>query len=322
MVIPADTTGEYLALRTDAGALAGRFEAVWIRGADTEPFLQATITQDMSGFAVGDVTRAFLLSPKGTVRALLWVLAGAEEAVLLCDTGSQADVLGALIPLNVNMDVSIDAVRGPVIEVIGPAASAVVGALGFRVPEPRHWGFSRMGDCVGAIGHIHVDLPRFVLIGPSVDEVVAAGAVLVGETAADAVRIEAGEPQFGRDVMESTLVHEVGALDGAVSFTKGCYLGQEMVERIDSRGRVNRRIVGVVVAANVIPPVGSEVFQGPKMAGRVTSTAESLELRAPVGLAMVRREITSGSRVELRWDTGSVPATIVELPLDTFGPVQ
>ncbi|GBE24488.1 glycine cleavage system aminomethyltransferase T [bacterium BMS3Bbin02] len=322
-VAPADdVTGEYLALRTGAGVVADRFEAVWIRGADTTPFLQATLTQDMSGLAAGEITRAFLLTSKGKVRALLWVLVGANEVILLCDKGRQADVLRALVLLNVNMDVTIDAVLGPVIEVIGPTAATVVGSLGYDVQAPHRWAFSEAGHCVAAIGHIRVDLPRFVLIGPSSDVVRNSGGVFVGDLAADAVRIEAGEPQAGRDVDDATLVHEVGALDGAVSFTKGCYLGQEMVERIDARGRVNRRIVGVVVGTNVIPPHGCEVVQGSAVRGRVTSTAESLYLRAPIVLAMVRREVVDGSAVTLTWDGGSAPGTVHELPLDTFASIS
>ncbi len=320
VTLPGDVTGEYLALRTGAGVVADRFEAVWIRGADTTPFLQATLTQDMSGCATGDVTRAFLLTPKGKVRALLWVLVGANEVILLCDRGLQADVLRGLVSLNINMEVTIDAVLGPVIEVIGPTAATVVGSLGYDVQEPGRWVFTEAGHCVAAIGHIRVDLPRFVLIGPSIDAVTNAGGVRVGDGAADAVRIEAGEPQAGCDFDASALVHEVGALDGAVSFTKGCYLGQEMVERIDARGRVTRRIVGVVVGTNVIPPPGCDVVQGSAVRGRVTSTAESLYLRAPIVLAMVRREVTDGSDVTLEWNGGSAPGTVHELPLDTFAP--
>jgi tRNA-modifying protein YgfZ len=319
MMAPSDNViGEYLALRNGAGVVVDRFDAVWIRGADTISFLQATLTQDMTAYQIGDVTRAFLLTPKGRVRALLWVLVGDAETILLCDTGSQEEVLRTLMPLNVNMDITIDAVRGPVIEVIGPMAGAVVADLGYVIPDEGHWAFSESGHCVAAIGHIRVDLARFVLIGPSAEDVESSGGVLVGSVAAEAIRIEAGEPQVGRDVPDTALVHEVGALDGAVSFTKGCYLGQEMVERIDSRGHVNQRIVGVVVGTNVIPPPGAEIVGDSSMNGKVTSTAESLELRAPIVLATVRREVAAGDSVSITWDGGSAPGIVRELPLDRF----
>ena len=88
--------------------------------------------------------------------------------------------------------------------------------------------------------------------------------------------------------------------------------------RIDSRGHVNRHLRGVTIAENVLPPPGSELVAGDKTVGAISSVGESLELRAPVALALVRREVEPGAAVEVRWSTGSAPGTVRELPLDDF----
>jgi folate-binding protein YgfZ len=136
-----------------------------------------------------------------------------------------------------------------------------------------------------------------------------------GALAATAVRVEVGEPMMGRDVDESTIPQEAGPVDDAVDFTKGCYLGQELVARIDSRGHVNRRLCGVVVTTNVVPPEGAELMTGETAVGVLTSPAESLELRAPVALALVRREVDSDDPVVIRWSGGEAPGVVRELPL-------
>ena len=313
-----DVAGEYAALRGGVGVIADRLEAIWVRGPDAVSFLQATLTQDLTAFSQGVVTRAFLLSPQGKIRTMLWVLVGNDEVVLLCDVGSQATVLGDLTRFKLNTDATIDAVLGPVLEVIGPDASSLVCDLGYVVPESRRWGFSSSGEMVASIGHIRVELARYVLIGPSTEAVVDAGAVLVGHSAAEAVRIEAGEPVMGSDVSESALVHEVGVLNGSVSFTKGCYLGQEIVERIDSRGRVTKRIVGLVMKSGVTPPSGAVVFVGGEPTGEITSAAESFELDAPIALAVVRHKVPDGAAVQITWPGGETSATLHELPITTF----
>ncbi len=159
-------------------------------------------------------------------------------------------------------------------------------------------GWERRGDVVVAsVPFARVPLPRLALVGVGIDPLIAAGAVRCGRLAADAVRIEAGEPLMGVDIDEKTIAQEADLVDGAVDFTKGCYLGQELIARIDSRGHVNRRLRGVRLTTNVLPPVGAEVVWGEEPVGAITSIAESLTLSAPVGMAMVRRQVEPGSPV-------------------------
>jgi folate-binding protein YgfZ len=121
---------------------------------------------------------------------------------------------------------------------------------------------------------------------------------------------------MGREIDDKTIPAETGVVDRAVSFTKGCFTGQELVARIDSRGgNVPRHLRGVVVGTNVVPPAGATVEAEGKDVGVLTSVAESLERRAPVALAYVRRAIEPPADVTLRWDGGSAPARVEELPL-------
>ena len=142
------------------------------------------------------------------------------------------------------------------------------------------------------------------------------GAHLCELDAYEAVRIEAGVPAMGRELDEGTIPAEAGIVDRAVSFTKGCFTGQELVARIDSRGgNVPRHLRGVVVQTNVCPPAGASVEVDGKAVGVLTSVAESFERRAPVALAYVRRAVEPPAEATVSWSDGSAPARVEQLPL-------
>ncbi len=307
-----DVTAEYLAIRRGAGLVSGHHEAVRVTGPDAISFLQGLLSQDLGGPA-GTVVRALLLTPQGKLRALLWALIGEGEVVLVTDAGSGETVASDLSRYRIRVDVEIQREGRPVFELWGPASAEVLEKAGITSPDgwrPVTGGWVARAGLVG--------LDRYLLTGVDPAQLRAAGAIRCGRQAATAVRIEAGEPVMGADVDESTIPQEAGLVAGAVSFTKGCYLGQELVARIDSRGHVNRHLRGLVVTDNLLPPRGAAVFSGDKEVGLVGSVAESLTLRAPVALALVRREVESGAAVEIRWEGGSVGATAGSLPLDDF----
>ena len=104
---------------------------------------------------------------------------------------------------------------------------------------------------------------------------------------------------MGHELDESTIPAEVGpwVIERSVSFTKGCFVGQELVARIDSRGgNVPRHLRGVVLGANVLPPVGAELVVDGEVRGTLTSVGESLDLRAPIALALVHRSVEPPGR--------------------------
>jgi folate-binding protein YgfZ len=290
--------------------VSGINRAIRVSGADAISFLQGLISQDVAS-QPGTVVRSFLLGPQGKLRALLWVLIGENEVVLITDRESAGTVVADLSRYRIRVDVEIEADPRPVLELWGPEAAAVLTGAGVE-PDPG-W----IQTPGGWVAGIPLDgLNRFFFVGIDPDELVAAGAVRCGELAVTVLRIEAGEPKMGVDVDESTIPQESGLVPDSVSFTKGCYLGQELVARIDSRGHVNRHLRGLVLTENILPPTGAEIFSDGKSVGAVGSVGESLTLRAPVGLGLVRREVEPGKGVELRWEGGSAMATVRELPLD------
>jgi folate-binding protein YgfZ len=306
-------TAEYLAIRTGAGLTTGNHDLVLVRGVDAESFLQGLVSQDIAVLPEGGVGRSLLLGPEGKLRAVLWILKGHDEFVLVTD-GGRAELLAAELGRYLfRVRAVIEPMAGEVLELWGPAADVVLEQAG--LPTPTGW--VRIGE--GLVANVPFDgLARYLVVGIDPQVLRGAGGRLVGSLATDAVRVEAGEPVMGRDLDEKTIPQESGLVPATVSFTKGCYLGQELVARIDSRGHVNRVLRGVVIGANLLPPEGADVVAAGTPVGRLTSVSESITLRAPIGLALVRREVEPDTPVEIRWEGGSVPATVRRLPLSDF----
>jgi len=311
-----DVTGEYLALRSAAGVVDGAHEVVWVRGPDTVNFLDGLLSQAIAPIARGGVERTLLLSPQGKLRATAWLLRGEDEVGIVVDAGRAGIVVGDLTRFKIRVDATIEAEDAAVLDVVGPAAAAAVAGLGAPTTDPNLWSRGPDGTVVAPLPFARVSLPRFIVV-PAGDADLDAR--LVGGLAHDAIRIEAGEPVMGIDLGEATIPQEADVVEGAVDFAKGCYLGQELVARIDSRGRVNRHLRGLTLTANVLPPLGATlVASDGAEVGTITSLGESLELRAPVALAMVRREASPGDKVTIRWEQGTAPAVVHELPLGEF----
>jgi tRNA-modifying protein YgfZ len=127
------------------------------------------------------------------------------------------------------------------------------------------------------------------------------------EADAEVVRVEHGRPRYGVDIDDSTIPQEAGINERAVSFSKGCYVGQETVARLYYRGKPNRRLLGLRLSAPA--PTGSELRLGEKVVGRLGSSVVSPDL-GPIGLALVRREASPGDTVEV----DGVNALIVDVP--------
>lgn len=297
-----DPTTEYLAMRDAAAVVDPGWAAVAVRGADAVTFLQGLLSQDLRP---GSCLRTFLLGPRGKLRAIAWAITDDTSVVLVTESGRRQVLVDDLARYRIRVDVEITADDRPVRMVVGPASDDV---LGVTVP-PQGWVASDdalIGDTTFA------GRTRRVVVGEGPD---LTGVVVAGSSAATAVRIELGEPVMDVDVDEGTIPQETGLVPSAVDFDKGCYLGQELVARIDSRGRVNQRLVGLRVTTNVIPPAGAEVVVDDAVLGMITSVGESLDLRAPVGLGLVRREAEDGRSVVLRWAGGEVPAIVMSLPM-------
>ena len=149
------------------------------------------------------------------------------------------------------------------------------------------------------------------------DAVRAAGAVPVGPEAAVVLRIEAGRPRFGVDMDETTIPLEAGIEQRAISFTKGCFPGQEVITRVLHRGhgRIAKKLCGLRCDGASVPAPGDAVFAGDREAGKVTSATMSPALDCPLALGYLQRDFTdSGTNVSIIHGQERLPATVVDLP--------
>jgi tRNA-modifying protein YgfZ len=301
-----DVTAEYLALREGTGYLEGFSDVVWAAGADAESFLDGQVSQDIGAMAMNATARSLILEPRGKLVAIPWIIKSPDRIGLVVAAGNAEALIEHLKGFLFRVEVSLIAETRPIAEVWGRDLAPLASSLGLTLTDG--W------DPAAGVGLLRGRVLQRLIMPGGVDPVL--GLRPCGRIASDAVRVEAGEPLMGSDVDGSTIPQESGLVDESVSFTKGCFVGQELVARIDSRGRVNRRLVGVVVGENLVPPVGAEVLAGGTAVGSVSTVGESLALMAPVALAMVRREVEPGDPVTLRWDGGEVSARVETLPLD------
>ncbi len=284
---------EYQAFRQSAGAVELPRDFVHAAGPDVTSFLQGQLSQNVAVLGAGDSTWALLLQPQGKVTAFLRVLRVAEEEfVLETDAGFGPAVIERLNRFKLRVKCDLDPLAWRCLAVRGPKAHELV-------PE------GVVADWPG--------LPGRDLVGESPEA--PAGVTMCGMDAYEAVRIEAGIPVMGSELDEGTIPAEAGVVDMSVSFTKGCYTGQELVARIDSRGgNVPRRLRGLVLAEGPAP-VGAALQVDGKEVGKLTSVAFSPGLDATVALAYVRRAVEPPAEVVVEWDGGSSPARVEALPL-------
>jgi folate-binding protein YgfZ len=300
-------TADYLALRRDVGAVPLERDVLLATGPDGVAFLQGQLSQDVAGLAPGASAPTLLLDPQGKLVAWLRVSRlGPEELVLDVEAGFGAAVVARLERFKLRTRCELQPLEWRVVALRGPRAAEVDAGPATVVAEV-HW--------PGVGGRD--------LLGP--DVAVPEGVRRCSLDAYEAVRIEAGVPRMGAELVEGLIAAEAGIVEGSVSWTKGCYTGQELVARIDSRGgNTPRRLVGVLVARNVLPPVGATLHaaeagagpaEGGKEVGRLTSVAESLDRHAPVALAYLHRSVPTPAELTLRWPGGEAPVRVEDLPL-------
>ncbi len=280
-----------------ATVIADRTSLIWVTGPDAVPFLDGLLSQNVASIAVGEGARSLLLAPNGKLRAILRVLRVDSGIGLLCDTAVVETVVGDLSRFKIRVDVEIGATAERVWEVWGPAAAAAVGYDGAGVKI-------RGDGIVAAYPLQRSDLPRFVASGakPQTAETDA--------EAIESIRIELGEPVAGVDLDDKVIPQEVVDVSTAVDFDKGCYLGQELVARIDSRGHVNRRLAGFTFPGSIRPETGSDVVVGERVVGRLTSVGRSAEHGEGIALGMLRTDVDDGSEIV----ADGVPGIVRALP--------
>jgi tRNA-modifying protein YgfZ len=285
-------------LRAALGAVPLRRDVVRVHGPEAVDYLQGQLSQDLASLAQGQSAPSFLLQPTGKVDAWLRVTRRAEDDVLIdVEAGFGEAVHARLRRFKLRTKAELEPATWSGFAVRGPGASAIdvpAGALGLGVAWPGVEGV----DILAA------------------GEVALAGVPLAGPADLEALRIECGVPAMGAELGDATIPAESGqwVIDASVSFTKGCYTGQELVARIDSRGgNVPHPVRGLLVDGDA-PPVGAAVELDGSTVGTVTSAGQSAALGS-VALAVVGRAVDVGAVVTLVDGEQRTAATVAALPL-------
>jgi len=309
----------YAAARAGAALLPLPRAVLAVTGPLRQKFLHGILSNDIAGRAPGQGCLAALMDAKGHLLQLLRVLVGADT-VWLEAPAERLDALEQdLVHYRVAAPVRFGRPALAVLGLLGPQAAALLATLGVEaaaLPAEGHAAGALEGTAVRVARASDLPAGGFALHVPteSAEAVRAAlealGAVPLGESAMDALRIEDGTPWYGPDVTEANLLHETGLVQTYHSGTKGCYVGQEVIARLEARGgNVNKALRGLRLGAPAHAG-GAVTFEGAAV-GQVTTAAVSPRL-GPIAMAYVHRARFEPGTVV---DVAGAPATVSGLPL-------
>lgn len=305
---------QYRVLREEVGML-DRSERgkLTVRGADAADYLQGQLTNDIEALGPDQGCYAALLERKGHIQGDMRVLRlSSGEIWLDLEPDPAPTVLGHLSTYSIGREVEIEDVsdRWAITSLIGPRAGEISGFEGL---QPEHAQRIRDWDGVEVLAvatDAGLDLiTRSDQLEPLRKLLITAGAAEVSEDAAEIVRVESGRPRFGIEITPEVMPAEVGIVDRAVDFEKGCYIGQEPVARLHYRGKPNRRLCGLRLSD---PARGGEALVLEEREVGSVGTACVSPALGPIALAVVRREAEPGAT--LRVGDGTTTAEVVELP--------
>ena len=291
---------EYELLHDAAGVVERTRGQLILRGSEAADFLQGQVTNEVEGLAPGGGCYALLLTHKGKVRVDMRLLRGADWIWVDHPKGGIPVLDHMIRTYGIGRDLRPEDVteERTILSVLGPGARA---ALGVDVPDEEHSFVEENG-----VLYVATDLGVDV-IGPAGHTL--DGIEAVSTDAAECLRVESGRPRLGLDFDSDTIPQEAGLNERGVSFSKGCYVGQETVARLHYKGKPNRHLRGLRLSD--VAERGDELLLGERVVGTVGSVAES-PVHGPIALALVRREAEPGDTV--RVGTGALTAEVVELP--------
>jgi tRNA-modifying protein YgfZ len=304
---------QYRQLREECG-LVDRSERgkLIVSGPEAAEYLQGQLTNDLEALAPGEGQYAALLDRKGHMQADMRVLCiGPEEIWIDTEPETLAAAKRHLEMYKIGREAAIADLTAEraILSLIGPRGVEIAGTA--ALPEHASDAAKIGGvECLAVGTADGIDLIAKAAEAADLREALTeAGAVEVGAAAAEVIRVEAGIPRFGAEMSNETMPAEAGIVERAISFTKGCYIGQEPVARLHYKGRPNRRLRGLELSAPAT--AGASLRLGEKEVGRIGSVCLS-PARGPIGLAIVRREAEPG--VELAVGEDGVTARVIDLP--------
>ena len=321
--------GGYEAARGRAGLITTTDVArLTVSGRDRRSYLQGLLTNDIEALKEGQGCYAAYLTAQGRMIADLYVYELGDVVLLAVPHSVKDIVLAKLDQFVFSEDVQLGDVTAAfdAVTVVGPRAGDVCAKVLGDGAE-RFTALATHGNRRGVFHGrpvivLRVDdggVPGFELLVETAlgvelrEQLRAAGATDIDERAAEALRIEGGVPRFGRDMFDDTIPLEAGIEGRAISMTKGCYVGQEVIVRVLHRGhgRLAKRLVGLALDTDSVPPSGTPVEHGGREVGRVTSSAWSPALGCGIALAYLHRDVVApGTSVEV----GGSKAKVVSLP--------
>lgn len=321
-----DPVAEHQAVRRAAGLFDFAFRAKFsVKGEDRVRFLQGMVSNDVKKLSAGQGTYATLLNPRGHILADLRIYCTGDYFLVDTDADLREKAIQTLRRYIIADRVDVEPLDLPALSFQGPRSRGLLEkTLHIDLPDLEEFGHiesnyagfpirvvraSSTGEEGYEIwGSANSMLP---LWGAACGQAPTYEMLACGTQALETLRIEAGIPRYGQELGEDMIPLEAGLLN-ALSFNKGCYIGQEILERARSRGRVNWKLVGLVVDSPQPPPVGEKVIVQEKQVGEVTSGCISPTLGKTIALSYVRREISEGgTRLVL---ASGAPAEVIALP--------
>lgn len=318
-----DACSEVLCVHRAVGVAPVSQTVLTLTGEDRGSFIHNISSNDIKSLKPGQGCESLILTPKGKIQFPIAVLAGQDRLDILVDDSLAAPLKIFLESSLIMEDVSIkdEGHSHAFFHLAGPKLNDLMTATALVFPPETELSWVEADEIVTIRRHRSLET--------GVDVRVPAGAAddwfqkflnaahplgggPVGAIAQDILRIEASIPKFGADYTTDHFPQEAALEGRAVSFTKGCYTGQEVVARIKTYGGVNRRLVGLVIEGAPAAP-GDKLFKDQEESGRVTSAARSLKFSKSVALAMLSKNVSSaGNILHVASPDGSI-ATVTDI---------
>ncbi len=331
----------YHSLREDVGLVDRSTRGlIEMSGSDRAAFLQGLLTNDIERIAAHEGCYALYLTPQGRMIADLDILNVGDRLLLDVDGGLTKKLVDRFDALVFAEDVRVADLHDSWTSygIYGPGAARLLSAVaGAPISELTLYQSRAItvGDATALVARIDaIGIAGYHVLGAQGNvaaihaAVSEAGAAAVDPAAVEAVRVESGRPLFGADMDTEAIPLEAGIEDRAISFDKGCYVGQEVIVRILHRGqgRVARRLVGLTLSGNTeadsagAPRPGTTLWNGENAVGRVTSAVSSPTLGVPIALGYVARQLAEpGTEVEVGDAGARRGAVVTALPFVSAG---
>jgi tRNA-modifying protein YgfZ len=296
-----------------------------LTGAGVTTFLNGQVTNDVEGLQVGEGCYAAFLTHKGKMLGDLRILRTADELLLDTERAALQGLFDMIRRFKIGYEVELHkrTLECGLLSLIGPRAHEItaIAAAGMLAPviEHSHIQAAVAGHSVRLIATASPEGLDVLCDSQHTEQIrsslLAAGAEQVSEAAAETLRVESGIPRFGIDIEPGSVIpQEAGLNERAVSFTKGCYVGQETVARLHYRGKPNRLLRGLLLQRPA--QSGEQITAGERVVGQLGSVVASRAL-GPIALALVRREVKPTTAVSV--GESRIAAQVVELPFSQSG---